>query len=378
MTDDTQFTDIIILAGGFGERLWPASRPDYPKQFMALEGGISFLQAAVQRALFLKPKGKIIVITRRDLLQPVSEHCAHLMDACNNEERKKLFEDLSIIAEPCPRHTCAPVMLACIVLELFDKAAGEVQQPNSEHTILVLASDHVIGPKEIFISDCKKAARIAQRENFVCFAIQPTEASTSYGYIKQGNSFDGDDFAFYIAQFKEKPDLETAQQYIASKQYFWNSGMFAFTNTFFKNELKLCEPDVYGAFLPFAGAHLPEQRTMNGIKYIADWSPLQEAYTNVPAIAIDTAIAEKTKRAVAIKASFGWDDVGSWDSFEKLFTENTGKTVEIQSTNNFVYSDIPVALCGVENLVVVIKNGNALIMKKGSSQMMRQVVQQMK
>ena len=105
---------------------------------------------------------------------------------------------------------------------------------------------------------------------------------------------------------------------------------------------------------------------------------MEEAYATVKAIAVDNAIAERTERAVAVRATFNWDDVGSWDAFERLFSENVGKTVQIASKNNFIYSDIPVALCGVDDLVVVIKNGNALVMKKGSSGMMREVVKQIK
>ena len=360
----------IILAGGFGERLWPASRPDYPKQFMSLSSGISFLQSAILRALALHPSGKIIIITRQDLLQPVSEHCAHLTIQVDDYEREKIRNDLYIIAEPCAKHTCAPIMLSCCIVELFDK--------NTEHTMLVLASDHIIGPVKLFLEDSKKASEQAKKGKFVCYAIPPNEPSTGYGYIKEGNPLTEDKDIFEIAQFKEKPNLETAKQYISSGEYYWNSGMFAFTSSFFKSELKKCEPSVYNAFEDFSTFTLPAQRTINGINYIADWVPMKNAYNIVPSVAVDNAIAEKTKNAVAIKATFEWDDVGSWDAFEKLFTENAGKTVEIKSRNNFVFSDIPVALCGVKDLVVVIKNGSALVMKKGSSGLMREVVKQVK
>ena len=366
------FSDVVILAGGFGERLWPASRPDYPKQFMSLSSGISFLQAAVLRAIALKPQGKIIVITRKDLLHPVSEHCANLIPQVDDADRDKIKNDLYIIAEPCARHTCAPIMLSCLLVELLDGAEKK------EHTMLILASDHLIGPLKHFLEDSKKVSEQAKKGKFVCYAIPPNEPSTGYGYIKQGETVSEDGSIFKIAQFKEKPDLETAKEYIASNLYYWNSGMFAFTSSFFKEELKICEPSVYEAFDSFNTAKIPEQNTLNSIHYITDWLPMLSVYSKVPAIAVDNAIAEKTKNAVAIKASFEWDDVGSWDAFEKLFTENDGKTVEIKSDNNFVYSDIPVALCGVENLVVVIKNGSALVMKKGASGLMREVVKQIK
>lgn len=368
--DSQIFTDVIILAGGIGERLWPASRPDYPKQFISLSDGVSFLQSSILRALAVQPTGKIIVITRSDLLQPVSEHCAHLLYDLDEQQRHKLQEDLLILAEPCARHTCAPLMLSCELLELMDNSAP--------HTMLVLASDHVISPVSAFAADCRKAAATANDGYFVCFAIPPNEPATGYGYIKEGAPISADGNVFAIAQFKEKPDEETARQYLASGSYTWNSGMFAFTSAFFKEEVRRYEPDIAGAFKVFAGAQRPEERTVNGIKYISNWAPMEEAYRSVPAVAVDNAIAERTGRAAAVRASFGWDDVGSWDAFEKLFSKNDSKTVEIKGGNNFVYSDIPVALCGVEDLVVVIKNGSALIMKKGASGMMREVVQKVK
>ena len=366
----SKFSDVVILAGGIGERLWPASRPECPKQFMSLASGVSLIQATVLRALSLKPDGKIIIITRKELLVATSEHCEKLASTLPPEQKSKLQNDLYILAEPFPKHTCAPLMLACSFLE---KISGK-----KDNTILVLASDHVIEPIDAFASDCGIAAECAENGNFVCFAIPPTEAATGYGYIKKGADLEGLSNSFKIAQFKEKPDYETAKSYLESGNYFWNSGMFGFTRSLFESELKICEPNVFEAFTCFKDASLPEEKSVNGIKYIDSWDAMQTAYEKTPAIAVDNAIAERTTKAAAVKASFNWDDVGSWDAFEKLFEENIGKTVEVKSKGNFVYSDIPVALCGVEDLVVVIRNGNALVMKKGTSDMMRDVVKQMK
>ncbi len=370
-SETTSFSDVIILAGGFGERLWPASRPEHPKQFLALADGISFLQAAVLRALAVKPTGKILIITREELIKPIAEHCASLASKVTAEEQEKLSKDLLIIAEPCPRHTCAPLVLACRYLELADKE-------ERSHTMLVLTSDHVIGPIANFAADCSKAAKTAQEGYFVCFSIPPTEPSTGYGYIRMGEALSADATVATIAQFKEKPDAETARAYLESGMYAWNSGMFAFTDKFFMQEVKSYVPDIYESFKTFDGAAAPQAKTISGISYISGWQPMTDAYSTVTAIAVDNAIAERTVRAATVKASFSWDDVGSWDAFEKYFKENDDKTVEVRAANNFVYSDIPVALCGVEGLVVVIKNGCALIMKKGASGHMRELVKEVK
>lgn len=366
---EPSFTDIVILAGGIGERLWPASRPDNPKQFIKFNDGFSFLQASILRGLYLKPLGKILIITRADLLEPMCGQCAELIKTLPEEDRSKLEKDLCIIAEPVARHTTAPILLAC----RYIKATGR-----NDGTVLVLASDHVITPMADFASDCQKAAKLAENGSFVCFSIPPTEASTGYGYIRQGECLSEDGSCFKIAQFKEKPDLKTAQEYLESGEYFWNSGMFGFTCSFFEEELRALEPEVYRAFDVFSEAARPQSKTLNGIQYIDDWEPMEKAYQTVPAIAVDNAIAEKTSKAASVKASFSWDDVGSWDAFEKHFGSSICEIASENSSNNFVYSDIPVALCGVEDLIVVIKNGNALVMKKSSSNMMRNLVKKIK
>lgn len=365
MEKNTGFTDVIILAGGIGERLWPASKPDCPKQFMSFSDGVSLLQSAVMRALALNPSGKIIIITKKDLLKITADTVSSLLTKLSEVEKDKVLNSLSILAEPYQRHTSAPLVLASKMLEKSD---------GKSHTVLVLASDHVIGPTESFVNDCRKAASAAGQDFFVCFAIPPLSPNTGYGYIKFGSPIGDDKTILKIDSFEEKPNLETAKQYLASGLYAWNSGMFAFKTDFFLSEVKSLAPDVYSAFDCLDGAELPAEKKLGCVNYTSDWDMMDKAYSLVPAIAVDKSVAERTKRAAAVRSSFHWDDVGSWDAFEKYFKENDEKTVEVESLNNFVYSDIPVALCGVEDLIVVIKDGKALVMKKGSSSSMREVI----
>ncbi|MGN0728265.1 mannose-1-phosphate guanylyltransferase [Treponema sp.] len=365
----TGFTDIVILAGGFGDRLWPASIPEFPKQFMALEDGISFIQTAIMRALDVEPSGKILVVSRPEICGELTRQVENLKPVLSSSHREKISNDLYVIAEPCPRHTCPPLLLACKFLELSSK---------SEHLILVLTSDHVIGPMENFVRDCHKAAEFVAQGNFVCFAIPPAEPSTGFGYIKTGIPLDAEESVFKIDSFKEKPDLETARAYLATGKYAWNSGMFGFSASLFEDEIKKYEPEMHEAFKVFDTAKLPECKILNSIKYIEGWEPLVDSYSKTKAVAVDNAVAERTDRAVAVKASFDWDDVGSWDSFEKYFKKDSGDFISVESSGNFVYSDMPVALCGVQDLIVVVKNGKILVMKKGASSSMREVVKKFK
>ena len=161
---------------------------------------------------------------------------------------------------------------------------------------------------------------------------------------------------YKIDTFKEKPDQKTANEYFASGKYFWNSGMFGFTSQFLKSELKKCEPEVSQAFECVSTGKAPELSKIHDIFYISQWQEMEEAYKKTPKIAIDNAIAEKTKNAYAVSTSFNWDDVGSWDAFSKFAEGNENVIAKAESENCFVYSDIPVAFLGYMSLFVAGKN----------------------
>lgn len=363
------FTDVVILAGGFGERLWPASKADYPKQFLSINDGISFLQNAIIRSLALKPEGKIVIATRDGLQNEISKQCESLAINFENQSRtwesEKIKKDILVISEPVAKHTTAPIILTCHLLKLIN--------PNINHSILVLTSDHIIEPVEAFVKDAEKAFITAGTNHFVCFGISPTEPSTGYGYIQTGNALDNENTVFKIDSFKEKPDYETAKAYLKSGNCWWNSGMFAFNADFFINELMLCTPEIAKCFEHIKNTTLPTITKINNIDNIYSWNEMNLAYEKTPSIAIDISVAEKTKEAYIVLASFNWDDVGSWDSFEK-HSKGEGKTALVDSNNCFVYSDIPVAICGLDDITVVIKNGKALVMKKGKSSLVREAV----
>jgi len=363
------FTDVVILAGGFGERLWPASTSAVPKQFLSLEGGVTFLQSAILRALNLDVTGSIVIVTRKDLLEGCIEQASSLTSLVSHSQMDKILNRLYIIAEPDPKGTAAPVVLASHFLNRLS---------DGEHSVLILTSDHIIGPNENFYEDAQKAWLACLENQLVCFGIPPTEPATGYGYIKKGNIFKTSKEplkdTYTISQFKEKPDLNTAKMYLESGDYWWNSGMFAFKTDFVLNEIEKHEPSLYGAFTNLASSPMFSIGQKDGIHYLQSWPALDHSYALTPSLSIDIALAEKTKFASVVKASFSWDDVGSWDSFESLFSSHHGSAVEIQSSNNFVYSDIPVALCGVQDLIVVVKNNKVLVLKKGKSELVKEIV----
>lgn len=360
-------TDVIIMAGGFGERLWPASSPSHPKQFMALNDNISFLQDSLLRSLALKVPGRIVIVTRRDIETECARQVKALAKRSDDSDAKKLLGDTVVLAEPSPKHTSAAIMSGVELVNKLDR--------NTRHVFLVLTSDHVIKPAEQFVKDCLNAASAAENGKFVCFSIAPTEPSTGYGYIKAGEDLTGEGHTFKIENFKEKPDKETARRYFDSGKYFWNSGMFAFEGRMFLDEMKSCTPKVSASFAGVEKGPSPSLKQIDGVYALDSWPELDIAYQSVPSVAVDKSIAEKSQNTAVVKASFSWTDVGSWDTFSELCTNpSNSAVVQVECSDNFVYSDIPVSLCGVSGLIVVEKNGKLLVMKKGMSSLVREAV----
>ena len=381
------------MAGGSGTRLWPASTSSRPKQFLSLphpaargktgeEKGRSFFGAALERALLVtgdSGDGHVIIVAGKNHINPIVEECAKL-DAA---ERKRLV----LIPEPLARNT-APA-ISCALLYLDWAAAG------SERNILVLTSDHIIQPLNIFKIDADAAAAMAQTDKLVVFGIAPERPETGYGYIETGKSLtiapeEGvrrrrqyEPEVFSVAAFREKPDITKAKAFIAAKRFFWNSGMFAFSSKFMIAEFRRAAPEVITPFNKLWAPNGHCYRTRQGLRILEEWDNLETAYRKTRAISFDYAIAEKCRATVMVKAGFSWTDVGSWDEYARL-AGNTGAEVYGTDASCFVDSDIPVALCGVEDLVVVVRSGRdgrpaaVLISKKGETQRVKEIVEEIK
>lgn len=391
-------TDAIILAGGYGERLWPASTSETPKQFLSIKDDLSFLQQSILRAGSIMSTqkgervGRIIIASRAGLEAQCAAQCKDLCDKLSNNGKEKLLKNIKdtvfIVAEPKARHTAAAVTLSIYLIDLLSRIKGD----KDPHTIAVLTSDHIIDPIDKFSSDCTLAAALAERGFFVCFGVPAYSPSPEYGYIQAGESIEGVSNAYSIAKFHEKPNEETAKSFIAHGGAFWNSGMFSFTDKFFLSELSKCAPDVFNAFSPIDDYinnytdnptndskkdRAPIIDTLHGVNFLKSFPLMDLSYERTPALPLDKALAERTTHAAVIKASFDWDDIGSWDSFSRHCNQKS-LTYEADSSDCFVYSDIPVALCGVSDLNIIIKNGKALILKKGKSALTREISKQEK
>ena len=373
------FDDCIIIAGGSGTRLWPASSTWTPKQFLptpipGVQG--SFFNLAIERALAVITKEKdsrIIIVAGR-------HHVTHIIKACEKYSTDEK-EHIVLIPEPEAKNT-APAI--CCALNYIDWMSGE------ERKVIVLTSDHIISPLDRFVIDATAAEAFAQADRLAIFGIKPKGPETGYGYIEADQLVSSpaeEPNVYKVASFREKPDQETALEFIKSGNFYWNSGMFAFSSVFMLNEFRRSVPALTQ---PFEKLRAPDERSFRierGLRILWDWMDLKIAYREVPSISFDYAIAEKCTKAVMVKAGFEWIDVGSWDEYAALLEKNKLNKSEIYQTGStgcFVDSDIPVALIGVEDLIIAVRSGknggpgSVLVAKKGKTQHMKEIIDQIK
>jgi mannose-1-phosphate guanylyltransferase len=341
----------VILAGGRGERFWPLSRQARPKQLLDLVGGKPFLAQAVDRLEPLVPKDRILVLTNADLAA-----------AC-----RRAAPDLppeNVIGEPVGRDTAPAVALSALLIQERD--------PNA--VFCILTADQVMGDLEIFRNVLREAAALAaERDLLVTIGIEPVEPSTSFGYIEAGESLrerGGVEFLNAV-RFVEKPDAETAAQYLRSGRFYWNAGMFIWSVRALRAAFRRHAPDLDALIASLEGA--------------AD-SPdfmerVRDAYERVEKRSIDYAVMEKADNIAVARGRFAWDDVGSWTALERHFEpDDQGNTVlgrlaALESCGNIVYSkERLTALIGIDDLVVVHAEDATLICPKDRAQDIKALV----
>jgi mannose-1-phosphate guanylyltransferase len=250
--------------------------------------------------------------------------------------------------------------------------------------MMVLTSDHVIQPLHVLRDNAATAAGFAARDRLVVFGIPPTRPETGYGYIETGKRLGEDVYA--VAAFREKPDPQSAKRFAASKRFFWNSGMFAFSAGFMAGRFRALAPEVFGPFAKLKAPAADAWTIKKGLRILSAWEGLAAAYRKTKSISFDYAVAEHCAESVCVRAAFDWIDVGNWEEYAKL-RGNTGAELYCSGAGEescFVDSDIPVALAGVEDLIVVIRSGKdgsapvALVTRKGRTQQVREAVEAIK
>jgi mannose-1-phosphate guanylyltransferase/mannose-6-phosphate isomerase len=323
----------VILAGGSGTRLWPASRRARPKQFISFEGGETLLGSALRRAALVADGGITIVTAAAHVAQT-----QQVIEASGTRAQ--------ILAEPMAKNTAAAIGLAAATIERTDPAAS----------LVILPADQRVADAAGFAAAVTAGLAAVERDDVIAtIGIVPTRPETGFGYLEVADATPA--HVTPVLRFVEKPDRETAERYVAAGTYLWNAGMFLVTARRVMAELD---------------AHL--EITAGAVRAAAAGTVrVEDAYAALPAISFDHAVMERTSRVVTVPAAIGWDDVGSWAAVADL-AESNG--VALDSKGTYISCDdrtLVVAL-GVEDLVIV-KAGNAiLVASKQASQDVRKVI----
>jgi mannose-1-phosphate guanylyltransferase / mannose-6-phosphate isomerase len=334
----------IILCGGSGTRLWPLSRKNFPKQFLKLYSDFSLLQETFLRMQKVMPAENIFLITNKE----------NYFNAYNQlRDIYPEFTEKQIITEPVSLNTAPAIALGMkyLVAEIGAK---------EDEPVMILPADHYIGKPESFVAVAKNAINKVG-EHIGTLGVTPLSPETGFGYIKKGKQVEG---YFSVDAFVEKPNKETAEKYLQSGQYVWNSGMYLFNFQTFAGELEKYAPKLFKAF------------EKNYSDFLAGFDKLE-------AEPIDTAISEKSEKVIVFEGDFGWSDIGSFDALADVLGEKNAlqeRHILIDSKNVFVHSSTNrlITAIGVQDLVVVENNDCILIHKRGRSEDVKQVVNYLK
>jgi mannose-1-phosphate guanylyltransferase/mannose-6-phosphate isomerase len=349
----------VILSGGAGTRLWPVSRSAYPKPFMRMGDGESLLRKTLDRALRVAGDGQVLTVTGRDYYFLTRDEYAGHASAD--------LDRLPFLLEPAGRNTAPAALLAA--LHARDRIGADA-------TLLVLPADHLIRDIDAFSADAARAAALAQDGWLVTFGIRPTHPETGFGYIRMGEGIPQRE-GRGVRAFVEKPNRETAESYVASGDYVWNSGMFCFrADALLDAAAEVC-PDVLDA----ARACYASAKSHDSPVEFA-----REAFLLQPDISIDYAIMERAPRVAVVPAAFDWSDIGSWKAMSDLEAEADGdgnrvrgQAIVVESTNCYIQSDARiVAAVGVKDLVIVDTGDAVLVADRERAQQVKLVVERLR
>jgi mannose-1-phosphate guanylyltransferase len=347
----------MIMAGGGGTRFWPRSREQRPKQFLSLAGDRSLLQQAMDRLESLLPAANVWVVTGERYRTETARQLAHLPAE-------------HVIGEPCGRDT-AP----CVAL-----GAAIIAREDLEAVIIVTPADHVIEPVQEFRRAAQVAAQLAVEHPhaLITFGIPPTFPSPNYGYIHRGAALPGRQGtqAYRVLGFREKPDADTAERYLASGEHYWNSGIFVWRAAAILDELKRQRPELYeGACRIAAAWGTPQQNDV-----------LRRDFPTLEKVSIDIAVMERAREVVVVEAPYRWDDVGSWLALERMQAQDADHNT-IQGTHAGVNTHRCVIVAGpgeiigtlgVEDLIVIRDGDATLVANRRDEAAIKKLVDLMK
>lgn len=343
----------MIMAGGSGTRFWPASRKHNPKQLLNLTGQRSMIQSTADRLSGLCPLENLLIVTNQSLVEPIA---AQLPEVPRE----------SIIGEPAKRDT-AP----CIGL-----AAAWISARDPEATMVVMPADHVIGPDDVFQDALVHASELVDEDptRIVTFGIKPSYPAEAFGYIeREGEAFPQKRLpSFSVNRFREKPDLETAREFLKAGSFYWNSGIFVW-----KVKTIL---DALAEFQPAMLARINKIANAIGTPDFAE--TLQREFTAIEGTSIDYAVMEKHENVVVVEAPFQWDDLGNWSAIPRLKgIDEAGNTIDgehigIETENSLIRTESGhlIVTIGMKDCIVVHTSNATLVADKNQEQSIKQIV----
>lgn len=351
----------VILSGGAGSRLWPLSRELYPKQLLPLVGSLTMLQETVERLRGVAELTAPVVVSNDQHRFIVAQQ---LIEAGHKAE--------AIILEPVGRNTAPAVAMAAL----------HARERGVDPILLILPADHVIRNREVLCATISAAYAAAVDGRLITFGVVPSAPETGYGYIRRGaplalNDKSASHEIFSVAQFVEKPNRETAEQYLAAGDYYWNSGMFMFKASRYLQELQTFAPEMMAACHE---AMSKAQADMDFIRLDA------EAFAACPSDSIDYAVMEKTDAAAVIPLDAGWSDVGSWSALWEVLPKDASANVTVGDvftkavSNSYLYAEQGriLAAIGLDGIVVVDTADAVLVARMDQCQDVKDIVGKLK
>ena len=341
----------VIMAGGIGTRFWPQSRKRMPKQLLPLAGRETLIQQTVTRCQPWVPPERMFVVTNAAQVEQT------------REQLPQLASD-HFLVEPCGRNTAPCVGLAAL----------ELMRRDPDAVMLVMPADHVIRPVDAFRDAVERAVGLVDENSrrLVLFGVAPTYPATGFGYIERGDSLGRVRGGFQVASFREKPDLETAREYVQRDMFFWNCGIFVWRASRILEALRDHEPELHSGLMRL-GESLGTDR----------WpEALAEQFPKLKSISIDYAVLERTLDVCVVEAPFEWDDVGSWQALPRLLgSDENGNTIDGPfcgiETHGCIVRTTPdhlVAISGLSDCIVVHTPDVTLVARKGDEDAVRQLV----
>ena len=351
----------VIMAGGIGSRFWPYSREEKPKQFLDFFGtGKSLLQMTVDRFRPIVPIENMVIVTNVAYKKLILEQIPDMQ------------ED-QILCEPARRNTAPCIAYATEwIKSKVEREKSKVEREKTKANIVVAASDHLILEEEKFRQTIVKAFEFVEANKAICtLGMQPTRPETGYGYIQFETSRSRSFEISKVKQFKEKPDLETANKYLASGDYLWNSGIFIWSLETIEEAIKEHLPELAEIFAKGEG--------LIGTK--DERAFIEENFPKCPNISVDYGIMEKAENVYVLPSSFGWSDLGTWGSLYELSTKDEHRNVSLHSTAHFHEAEGNIVVLepgktaiiqGVNDMIIAEESGKLLICKKAEEQRIKE------